>query len=80
MALSEQIRDLTEFALAISHTEGEDISLEEVYQRWRQARHQQEDLLAVQEAHAEYQTGERGELAREELAEFRAERKTGKTA
>jgi len=78
MAISEQIKDLTAFALTVSRQEGDDVPLDVVYQRWWQARHQDEDLVAIQEAHAEYESGERGELAREELAEFRAERAAGK--
>jgi len=78
MAISEQIKELTAFALTVSQQEGEDISLDVVYERWWQARHQDKDLQAIQEAHAQYESGERGELAREELNNFRDERSTGK--
>ena len=60
MAITEQIRDFTTFALNVSQTEGEDIPLDVVYQRWWQERHQNEDLAAIQESHAEYEAGERG--------------------
>ena len=65
MTISEQIADITVFAQAISQQEGEDISLDVIYDRWWQQRHREEDLAAIREAHAEYESGERGEDARE---------------
>lgn len=80
MATIEQIEDFTSFAKTISKGEGKRISLDAIYDRWWQKHHQDEDLLAICEADAEYQSGERGELAREELATFRAQRVVGKKA
>ena len=77
MTTSELIDDFTAFAKTISQQEGEAISLDVIYDRWWQQRHREEDLAAIQEAHAEYESGERGEDARAELAAFRSERSTG---
>ncbi len=78
MATIEQIENFTLFAKSVSQAEGESIPLAQIYDRWWQEQHQDEDLLAIREAHAEYQKGERGELAREELTAFRSERAAGK--
>ena len=78
MTTSEQIADFTAFAKTISQQEGEDISLDVIYDRWWQHRHREEDLQAIQDAHAEYESGERGEDARTELAKFRSERSARK--
>ncbi|QEG35071.1 hypothetical protein [Bythopirellula goksoeyrii] len=80
MSTIDQINDFAAFALTITKREGDDISLDVIYDRWWQERHGGEDLLAIQEAHAEYESGHRGELARTELANFRAERSAGKKA
>ena len=79
MTTSEQLADFTIFAKAITQREGEDISLDVIYERWWQQLHRDDDLAAIREAHAQFESGERGEDARAELAAFRSEKRASNT-
>jgi hypothetical protein len=56
---------------------GDDLLVNDIYVEWWQKRHEGEDLIAIQRAAHQYESGERGTLAREELATHRAERAAG---
>jgi len=72
MTATQQIENFTAFAKAITQQEGEDISLDEIYSRWWQEQHRDEDFEAIQAAVKDYENGDRGELARDILTELRA--------
>lgn len=79
MATSEQINDFTAFAKTLSRQEGgESLSINDIYERWWEQQHADEDLAAIQEAATAYENGERGRPAEEVLADFRRERSVGK--
>ena len=72
MTTSEQIAEFTAFAKIVTQQEGEEVSLDEIYDRWWQKRHTEEDLAAIKAAVEDYHLGDRGELARDVLAELRS--------
>lgn len=74
MTASEQINAFNEFAKTVIAQEGEQLSLEEIQDRWWEKQHQDEDLAAIQVAVDSYEAGERGRPADEFLAERRAAR------
>jgi hypothetical protein len=79
MATTEQIDEFTAFAVQLSGQEGgETLSINEICERWWEQQHADEDLAAIEEAHAGYESGERGRPAKEVLADFRRERLAGK--
>ncbi len=71
MTATQQIENFTAFAKAITRQEGEGISLDEIYGRWWQEQHREEDREAIQAAVEDYKNGDRGELARNVLTELR---------
>lgn len=72
MTASQQIENFTAFAKTITQQEGEQISLDEIYERWWNEQHRDEDLAAIKAAVKDYENGDPGELARDVLAELRA--------
>lgn len=78
MTATQQIESFTAFAKAITEQEGENISLDEIYDRWREQHHRDDDLAAIQQAHSDYENGDRGRPAEDVLADFRRERTAGK--
>lgn len=74
MTTSEQLQHFTTFALALTKQEGEHLALDEIFQRWWEENHRDEDLVAIQEAVDSFETGERGRPAKEFLAEQRTAR------
>lgn len=77
MTTSQQIAEFTAFAKTVAEQEGEHVSLDDIYQRWWDEQHSSEDLAAIQEAHQQYESGERGEDARAVLASIRQQRVQG---
>lgn len=77
MSATEQLERFTAFARAITRAEGEEISLEEIYSRWWEEQHRDADLAAIEEAHRDYENGDRGRPVEEMLADFRRERASG---
>lgn len=78
MTASQQIDAFNQFARSIIATEGEEITLEELQDRWWQELHRDEDTAAIQEAVDSYEKGESGRPVDEFLTERRAARtKTG---
>ncbi len=49
ISTTEQINDFAAFALTVTQQEGEDISLDAIFERWWQERHRDEDLIAIKE-------------------------------
>jgi hypothetical protein len=75
MSTTEQVADFAAFAEELlSNPIGSDLSFDEVLDEWWRARHADEDLAAIQASVKDYEGGERGEPAREELAQARAAR------
>jgi len=74
MSTIEQISAFTKFALSVSEQEGPELSLDAIYDRWRDGLHRDEDAKAILAAARDYENGERGELVEDVLVEFRAER------
>lgn len=73
MATSDQIEAFTAFARQLFLKEGgEQVSLDDIYDQWCQRRNRNDDLRAIREAHAQYESDERGRPAEVVLAEFRA--------
>ena len=72
MTATQQIENFTAFAKAITQQEGEDISLDEIFDRWWQEQHRNEDLEAIQAAEKDYENGDPCELARDVLNDLRA--------
>ncbi len=74
MTATQQIENFTAFAKALTQQEGEEISLDEIYSRWWDKQHRDEDFAAIQEAVVSYEAGERGRPAEQFLTERRAAR------
>ena len=74
MTATQQVDAFNEFARALIAQEGEQLSLEEIHQRWWDQQHRDEDLAAIQAAVSSYESGERGRPVDEFLAERRAAR------
>ena len=70
MATSEQIEKFSRFAKRISDEEGVEIPLTAIFDRWHAEVYQDEDLLAIQASHRDYERGERGQPAEKFLQEF----------
>ncbi|MEQ8211818.1 MAG: hypothetical protein RH917_18620 [Lacipirellulaceae bacterium] len=79
MSTIEQISDFTKFAMTVAEQEGSDISLDVIYDRWREEAYRDEDARAILAAARDYENGERGELVEDVLAELRAERAAGES-
>jgi hypothetical protein len=77
MATIDQINDLYRFAKELPEIELSQLSIDEVYDRWRSGVVLDEDVEAIQGALDAYQQGERGEPADDYLARVRAERRSG---
>ena len=61
MTTSEQFTDFKIYAENVLASQGDELPLDEIFSRWWQQQHQDDDLQAVLEAHAQYNCGERGE-------------------
>ncbi|MCG8449712.1 MAG: hypothetical protein MI725_09055 [Pirellulales bacterium] len=79
MTTSQQLTDFHAYAENILASKGEEIALDEIFSLWWQEQYRDIDLEATLEAHAQYESGERGEDAFSELRASRAERNSGKT-
>jgi len=77
MATIDQINDLYRFAKDLTEVELAQLSIDEVYDRWRSGVVLDEDVEAIQEALDAYNQGERGEPAEAFLARAREERRSG---
>lgn len=77
MATIDQINDLYQFAKELPEVELAQLSIDEVYDRWRSGVVLGEDVGAIQEALDAYKQGERGEPAAAFLARERLERRSG---
>lgn len=75
MTASQQIDAFIEFARLVIAQDGEDLTLEEIQDRWWEQQHHKEDLAAIQAAIDSYEAGEHGRPVDEFLAERRAARK-----
>ncbi len=75
MTTNEQIDQFAAFAKQLCQSDdGAALSLDEIYDRWRQEALGEEDLLAIQASLRDYEQGERGQPAAEVFAEIRAKR------
>jgi len=74
MAITEQLAEFNAFATQLAEQEGEDLTIEQVYDRWWETQHRDEEVAAIAKAHQDYLNGDRGEPAEQVIAEFRAER------
>lgn len=74
MTLSEQLDQFNAFANRLAEQMGNELSIDEVYDKWWSDHRQSADLAAIREAHAEYQEGKRGRPAKEVLADLRSNR------
>lgn len=73
MATTEQIQDLNHFIQTLPAVQRDTLTIDEIYERWRQQAFRQEDLLAVKASLRDFEHGERGRPVTEFLAEFDAE-------
>jgi len=69
MAITEQIADFTAFARLVAEQEGDSISLDDVYQQWKEI--DPNEVAILQERLDSYDAGERGQPANESMAELR---------
>ncbi len=69
MAITEQIADFTAFARLLVQQEGDNISLDDVYQQWKEI--DPDEVAILQNRLDSYDAGERGQLANESMAELR---------
>ena len=69
MAITEQIADFTAFARLLVHQEGENLSLDDVYQQWKEI--DPDEVAILQNRLDSYDAGERGQPANESMAELR---------
>ncbi len=76
MAITEQLAQFNAFATKLAEQEGDDLTIEQVYDRWWENQHRDGEAAAIHEAHEAYETGDRGEPAEQVIAEFRTERAT----
>lgn len=73
MATIEQIDDLSRFIQSLPAGERDALSIDEIYERWREQAFKHEDLLAVKASLRDYENGERGRPVEDFLADFDAE-------
>lgn len=78
MTFLEQLADFNAFAEQFLKQPSQSLTIDEVYSKWWEDRHRDEDLAAVLEAHAQYESGERGEDAFAELEATRNSRREKK--
>lgn len=76
MEMLPQLAEFNRFAVSLTASEGSDLSIEQIYDRWWAAKHRDEDLAAVQAAVVDFDKGDRGLPAREILAELRRKETT----
>ncbi|MEM9185418.1 MAG: hypothetical protein AAGB00_02855 [Planctomycetota bacterium] len=72
MSTADQIDDFAAFAHQAVAAGHEQLSIDELYDRWREQRTRDEDLAAIKAALASYDAGERSRPADEVIAELRA--------
>ena len=73
MATLEQFQDLSHFIQSLPAQERDRLSIDAIYERWREQAFRQEDLLAVAASLPDFAEGERGRSVAEFLAAFDAE-------
>ena len=78
MTTIEQIDEFTRFAKQLVEKEGNELPLDAIFDRWHEEAFRDEDVLRIQASVNDYDNGERGQVAEDVLAEFRAERAAGK--
>lgn len=78
MATIEQIQVFTAFAVQLSAQEGEGISLDEIYDRWREKTLRPTDASAVQASLRDMDQGETGRPFDEFAEEFRSRNNVGR--
>ncbi len=69
MAISEQIEDFAAFARLLAEQKGDAITLDDVYQQWKEV--DPHEVAILQERLDSYDAGERGRPADESMAELR---------
>jgi len=72
MATIEQIQVFTAFAVQLSAQEGESISLDDIYDRWREKTLRSADALSVQASLRDMDQGETGRPFDQFAKEFRS--------
>jgi hypothetical protein len=73
MATIEQIQDFSHFIQTLPEGERDTLSMDEIYERWREHAFRHDDLLAVKAFLRDFENGERGRPVTEFLEEFDAE-------
>jgi hypothetical protein len=73
MATIEQIDDLNHFIETLPQSERDSLSMDEIYERWREQAFKHDDLLAIKASVRDYESGERGRPVDEFLADIDAE-------
>ena len=74
MATTEQIDKFSRFAKQLSDSEGAELPLEVIFDRWHAEVYQDDDLLAIQASDKDFQNGERGRPVADFFQEFDATR------
>ncbi len=69
MAISEQIANFTAFARLLAEQKGDNISLDDAYQEWKEI--DPDEVALLQQRLDSYDAGERGRPAEETMAELR---------
>ena len=74
MATITEITDLNQFMLSLPEGEREGLTIDALYERWRELAFRSEDLLAVKASLRDFENGQRGRPFAEFLSEFDTER------
>ena len=70
MSLPDQIADFTAFALLLADQQGDEVTLDDAFQQWKEV--DQSELAVLQSRLRSFDAGERGRPANESLDELRS--------
>ncbi|TWT88629.1 hypothetical protein Mal64_21150 [Pseudobythopirellula maris] len=71
--IDEQIEEFSRFVKQVPERERACLSLDELYQRWREESIAREDLAAIQQAVTDFENGDRGQPADQAMAKLRSD-------
>ncbi len=74
MATIDQLQDFNRFVQLLPQSDLANLSVDEIYERWREQAFRQEDLAAIKASLRDFENGECGRPITKFLGEFNAER------
>ena len=74
MTTIEQLEEFSRFTRQLVEAEGQNISLDVIFDRWRGGACRSDDLARIRAAVNDYENSDRGQPADDVIAGFRAER------